>query len=191
MGGGGDPPAPPNGSGEGEVAQGIVCRRGSVAPCAPGRGWRIAVGQHPACPASPLPLSEVPARKVPGSPRPRPAGGGNKRPFLRAAAPGSWPAARGGADNPGACGQGGAARVAKVTRARGRLPRRGAGGGAAGRRRHHERPEAQLHLRGLRRVGAPGGGARVLAEAPGVGGPGAGGAALASLGLRVRGALRG
>lgn len=93
----------------------------------------------------------------------------NKRPFLRRCPRQLDRSPRGRGQSRGLWpGRGG--RVAKVTRAGGRA---GAGksaplgsGQMGGRLRgRHERPEAQLHLRGLRRVGASAGGARVRAWA--------------------------
>ena len=64
----------------------------------------------------------------------RPEGGANKRPFLSAAAPDSWTAARGVADNPGACGRGRGGSGCQGDPGAGRRLRLGAGraGGAGG-----------------------------------------------------------
>lgn len=74
---------------------------------------------HPPRPRAPrVPRPRDPARKVPRTPAPG-RGGANKRPFLRAAPRQLAPGPRGrGRSRAG--GRGGAARVAKVTRARGR-----------------------------------------------------------------------
>ena len=160
---------------EGVVDEGVACRRGCSTRVAPGLGMGAGTGlvlpaprpsasaeAPPGPPASPPrgPRSESPANP-PRRPPTRPEGGPNKRPFLRAAAPDSWPAARGGADNPGACGRGWGAGGCQGDP--------GAGSGSARRGRHHERPEAQLHLRGLRRVGVRRWGAGGVRAPAGVG----------------------
>lgn len=167
------------------LERGVACRSGSVTPCARVWGWRIALGHpgpvapHPPCPLARSPLGK--SREAPAPARGRreqaalSARGGPRQlargPRGRGQSRGLWPG-RGG---PSCQGDPGAGKAAPA-RAGGR------------RRRHHERPEAQLHLRGLRRVGAPGGGARVRAEGPAGGRRGGGGSVLAGWGLRVRAA---
>ena len=125
------------------MEEGVASRRGSAARYALVWRWRVGLvltSPRPTPlpprprPALPPPSPEVPARKVQRIPCSRPEGGANKRPFLSAAAPDSWTAARGVADNPGACGRGRGGSGCQGDPGAGRRLRLGAGraGGAGG-----------------------------------------------------------